>query len=681
MKITALSIGTRGDIQPLIELGVEMIERGHDFRVAGMEKFRCLAEEKNVPFIHLEGDADRVMKLLVTDFRKSTDFLTGCIKLYRETPGFMDSMVNAAKGSDLVLYGTVSGFARHVCDYLGIPCARYFYSPFDRTDQYSLYDSGHHKPSVGRSYNMIEPGMNLLTCLLVNTWRKEHGLRKWRMSDDYRLQNGRKVLTFYPVSPVLMPPDPLWGEHIHVTGYWYHPQEDMKTYEPDRALEKFLTEGEQPIFVCFGKAESEGLRHLQYMMLEALKETGIRAVIQADGIENTDKQNSEQLFFVGNIPYSWIFQKVKAVVHHGGCTTNGLAIWAGCPALIIPLALDQFFYGRTIHEKGLGPEPLYIRKRLCTKQQLKEALLKLDSGIYKERAEELSERLRQEEGCRQAADRIEEYVLRQSKIKPVLNGTAETMLQSFYARAQYSKSKKHKFYDAKAVELVDQIDYDFSKAQKDAVMGNGVIARTLVFDELVKDFIDKNPDCAVVNIACGLDTRFYRMDNGKITWYNLDLPETIAVRDQIYKESGRVRTIGMSVLDPAWTDQVEEKEKMLFIIEGLSMYLTEEENTKMLSIIRDHFDHTYVLMECLAKKWVNQEKVEKSIQQTGAAFVFGADTFEDLGKAASGFKKVRDDNIIRGMTALFPVLKPFAGLSVIKKATQKILIFEKEPGM
>ncbi|MDY6127526.1 MAG: class I SAM-dependent methyltransferase, partial [Anaerococcus sp.] len=91
----------------------------------------------------------------------------------------------------------------------------------------------------------------------------------------------------------------------------------------------------------------------------------------------------------------------------------------------------------------------------------------------------------------------------QEKIKPVLNGSAETMLQSFYARAQYSKSKKHKFYDAKAVELVEKIDYDFTDATKDSLMSYGVIARTLVFDELVKAFIDENPNCTVVNIACG----------------------------------------------------------------------------------------------------------------------------------------------------------------------------------
>jgi hypothetical protein len=268
-------------------------------------------------------------------------------------------------------------------------------------------------------------------------------------------------------------------------------------------------------------------------------------------------------------------------------------------------------------------------------------------------------------------------IMEDKKINPLLTGSAETMLQSFYARAKYSRKKNAKFYDAKAIELVGKIDYDFSKAEKDSTMSNGVIARTIVFDELVKDFINKNPDCTVVNIACGLDTRFYRMDNGRIIWFNVDLPETIEVRDAIYHESGRVSTIGISATDPAWADKVAKRGKMLFIIEGLSMYLTSDENAQMLSIIRDKFDNATVLMECLAKKWVNKERTEKSIQDTGAKFVFGADTFDDLGKAADGFRCIKNDDIIRGMTEIMPILKPFRKLPFLKKIAQKILIFEK----
>lgn len=264
------------------------------------------------------------------------------------------------------------------------------------------------------------------------------------------------------------------------------------------------------------------------------------------------------------------------------------------------------------------------------------------------------------------------------KIKPNLNGAAETMLQSFYARAQYSKSKKHKFYDAKAVEIVEKIDYDFSKAAKDSTMSSGVIARTLVFDELVKAFIDQNPDCTVVNIACGLDTRVYRMDNGKITWYNLDLPETIAIRDQIYQEEGRISTIGASVLDSNWVKHVTVRGKMLFIIEGLSMYLSAQEVSKMLGIIRDNFEHAYVLMECISPMWISKQGIEKSISNTGAAFQWGANSFDELGDIAKGFKKVKDDNILRGMRVLNPFMVLVDWLPIAKKMTQKILVFEKE---
>lgn len=168
------------------------------------------------------------------------------------------------------------------------------------------------------------------------------------------------------------------------------------------------------------------------------------------------------------------------------------------------------------------------------------------------------------------------------------------------------------------------------------------------------------------------------MDNGKITWYNLDLPETIEIRDQIFNESGRVFTIGISALDPAWAKEVKVKGKILFIIEGLSMYLTKEENGQILKIIKDNFDNAYVLMECLAKTWVNKERIEKSIQQTGSKFIFGADHFEDLGNMTNGHHKIKDDNILRGMAVLSPAYKFLALFSIAKKFTQKILIFEKD---
>lgn len=83
--------------------------------------------------VGMRGDGDHIMQYLVTDYKTGLDFLIGLIKLKKENPAFMEQTLEAIKGSELVMYGTSSGFARHAADFLGIRCVRYFYSLYDRT--------------------------------------------------------------------------------------------------------------------------------------------------------------------------------------------------------------------------------------------------------------------------------------------------------------------------------------------------------------------------------------------------------------------------------------------------------------------------------------------------------------------------------------------------------------------
>ena len=410
MIITAVAVETRGDVEPLAELGEEMLRRGHEFRILTSEAFRSFIENKGVTFIKLDTDADHVMKYLVTDYKTSLDFARGMFRLKKENPGFMEQTIEAIKGSDLVMYGTCAAFARHAAEYLGIPAARLFFSPMDPTRQYSLYCDEYDSDGVLKSYNGLPQGMSLMTMVALNKWRKSVGLPKWRISSRYTEMNGRKVLTFYPTSPVLMPPDPSWGEHIHVTGYWYHPEEAVNGYVEPKKLTEFLSTGEKPIFVAFGKAESPELAKLQLLTLDALKRSGIRAIVQAFQVPEKDRRNTEKLFFIDSVPYPYIFGKVRAVVHHGGNTTNGLGLRAGLPTLVIALALDQYFYGRMDHRVGCGPEPLYIRKRLCSAEEIETAIRDLVSGKYDSKAREISQKIMQENGVTTAAEVIEKYV-------------------------------------------------------------------------------------------------------------------------------------------------------------------------------------------------------------------------------------------------------------------------------
>lgn len=123
--------------------------------------------------------------------------------------------------------------------------------------------------------------------------------------------------------------------------------------------------------------------------------------------------------------------------------------------------------------------------------------------------------------------------------KVQVTGVSETMLQTLYARAAYSKTSNAKFHDSMAEEIVSRMDYDFSLAGKDAMMSKGVIARTILLDRMAGNFIEHNPNGTVVNIACGLDTRGYRLNTPRtVRWYNLDLPETIEVRRRSLRKTG-----------------------------------------------------------------------------------------------------------------------------------------------
>ena len=129
-----------------------------------------------------------------------------------------------------------------------------------------------------------------------------------------------------------------------------------------------------------------------------------------------------------------------------------------------------------------------------------------------------------------------------------LSGVPETMLQTLYARAEESRTRGA-IHDEAAEALVSKLDYDFSIAKRDKAMRSGVIARTIVLDKLTKAFLASHPGAVVVNIACGLDTRCYRM-TGFSHWYNLDLPETMAVREKLLPEKNEtISQLAMSAMD------------------------------------------------------------------------------------------------------------------------------------
>ena len=154
------------------------------------------------------------------------------------------------------------------------------------------------------------------------------------------------------------------------------------------------------------------------------------------------------------------------------------------------------------------------------------------------------------------------------KEKIKLSGVPETMLQTIYARAKESGGRGT-IHDTKAEEIVGKLDYDFTLAEKDTAMHSGVIARTIVLDRLTKAWLSAHPGAVVVNIACGLDTRCYRM-HGFCHWYNLDLPATMAVREKPLPVSGMNSQIAMSAMADGGGVSKNENAEVCLMIEGRS---------------------------------------------------------------------------------------------------------------
>jgi O-methyltransferase involved in polyketide biosynthesis len=198
------------------------------------------------------------------------------------------------------------------------------------------------------------------------------------------------------------------------------------------------------------------------------------------------------------------------------------------------------------------------------------------------------------------------------------------MLIALHARAAESRRKNHMIYDEKAIELVDKIDYDFSRFDGTRMTQSGVACRTVLLDRETKKFIGEHPDGICISIGCGLDTRFYRLDNGRLHWYNIDLPEVIAIRRQFFTEDGRVQMLSKSALDPEWPSLIDAENKpVLIILEGILMYFTQEKVRELLAIIKKHFTGCMILMELMSPLAASNTRFHDTVKKTNAAFKWG----------------------------------------------------------
>jgi O-methyltransferase involved in polyketide biosynthesis len=190
------------------------------------------------------------------------------------------------------------------------------------------------------------------------------------------------------------------------------------------------------------------------------------------------------------------------------------------------------------------------------------------------------------------------------KIKIDLGEVQKTLLIPLYGRAIESRKAHPLVVDTLAQEIVDRLDYDFesmsARLPKQFLVNCAIRAHH--FDAALRELIAAHPDAAIINLGAGLDTSFTRVDNGRITWYDLDMPDSMALRERLVPHRERNFRIAKSLFDPSWYRDVKVRGSKVFLISGgVLVYLDEKEIRRLFLDLIGEFPGCEIMFETYSK--------------------------------------------------------------------------------
>jgi sterol 3beta-glucosyltransferase len=411
MRITLLTYGSRGDVEPFVALGKGFIRAGHSVCLAAPEKFEQFASSHGIDFVGLPGDPDRLVQDLVDKAGKNY------LRMIRTMSKFvvpiavdvLDQVQFACEDTDTIIHSFLLTSAGHeIAREKGIPdFSAQFFPVFSTTSEFP----GIVFPDLplGNLYRRLTHEF-----ITQTFWQGSRVLYRWIRRKyphlppltgwPFNARSGHRTPILYAFSPCVVPPPADWGEDVHVTGYWFTDDPDWR---PPEDLLRFLDSGPTPIAIAFGSTSTRTPDKMANLIREALALSGQRAVIV--GPENYFNDPPDTVFQLDATPYSWLFPRMSAVVHHGGAGTTGAGLLTGVPNIVTPFTSDQPFWGHRVHALGAGPKPLPAKK--LTAQTLANSIITAVSDQeMRARAKSIGARIRAEDGVSRAMDIVQEYV-------------------------------------------------------------------------------------------------------------------------------------------------------------------------------------------------------------------------------------------------------------------------------
>ncbi|RUR85842.1 class I SAM-dependent methyltransferase [Chlorogloeopsis fritschii PCC 9212] len=208
----------------------------------------------------------------------------------------------------------------------------------------------------------------------------------------------------------------------------------------------------------------------------------------------------------------------------------------------------------------------------------------------------------------------------------------ETLLIPLWARATELEQVDPILVDSKSAEIVAALDYDFEKFAHAKNSQIGACLRGMIIDNWTRNFLQQHPQSSVVEIGAGLNTRFERVDNNQVRWFDLDLPDVMALRKQFFQETERRQFITASCLDTDWFERIKAAgtQPCMFIAEGVLMYLNERQVRQLFSNLLQEFPGSWFAFDSISPLFVKNQKYHDAIKHVSAKFDWGISDIREI---------------------------------------------------
>jgi sterol 3beta-glucosyltransferase len=411
LKILITTIGTRGDVQPYVALGRALMDAGHEITICTCVHFEPFIRENGLGYAYVNNDFIDFMhspegKVILGNAGSLWDTVKALAPTISKLGDLQErQMIDVwaaceEHSPDLIIYHPKALGAPDFAEKLGVPCMLAFWLP--------IYVPTSRFPAMGFpelplgggyrrfTYQVIRKTLSMMS-KRVRKWRKQNGLGSHSPGSRLRFPDGSPIPVLHGFSRHIIPRPEDWPKTATVTGFWFLDQGEG--WNPPGALTEFLAGGEPPIYFGFGSIFGRDPKQVTQIILEAVRSTGVRAILARGwgGIESGDLTLSESILFIEAAPHSWLFPRVDAVVHHGGCGTTAAGLLAGKPSIICPFFGDQPFWGRYVERLGAGPAPI-PQKRLAVASLCHAIDTVKTDAIMRENAAALGRRIREENG-------------------------------------------------------------------------------------------------------------------------------------------------------------------------------------------------------------------------------------------------------------------------------------------